>query len=76
MYLKSNELVIRHATISDVQTLCNWWADGEVMAHAGFPNGVYTDSEKLKDSIRNQTDGAARRIIIEIDNKSVGEMNY
>lgn len=75
MYLKNNELVIRHATISDVQTLCKWWADGKVMAHAGFPNGVYTDSEKLKNSIINETD-AARSIIIEVNNKSIGEMNY
>ncbi|GFP75373.1 GNAT family N-acetyltransferase [Clostridium fungisolvens] len=75
MYLSSKEIIIRHATISDVQTLCKWWADGEVMAHAGFPNGIYTDSDKLMDSIRNETD-SARRLIIEIDNKCVGEMNY
>ncbi|GFZ34595.1 N-acetyltransferase [Clostridium zeae] len=75
MYLINNELVIRNATIYDVQTLCTWWADGQVMAHAGFPNGVYTDSDKLMNSIRNETD-VARRLIIEIDSKSVGEMNY
>lgn len=75
MYLKNNNLTIRNATPSDVKTLCEWWADGKVMAHAGFPNGVYTDPHKLMDRIKNETD-ASRILIIEINNKSVGEMSY
>jgi RimJ/RimL family protein N-acetyltransferase len=75
MYLKNNALTIRNATPSDVQILCEWWADGKVMAHAGFPNGIYTDPHKLMDRIKNETD-ASRILIIEINNKSVGEMSY
>jgi hypothetical protein len=45
------------------------------MAHAGFPNGIHTDADELMDKIKNETD-AARRLIIEIDSKRVGEMSY
>lgn len=75
MYLKDGDLVIRHATADDVQILCHWWSDGKVMAHAGFPNGIHTDAEKLMDKIVNETD-MARRLIIEINLKRVGEMCY
>jgi RimJ/RimL family protein N-acetyltransferase len=75
MYLKDADLVIRHATAEDVQTLCHWWSDGKVMAHAGFPNGIHTDAEKLMNKIVNETD-IARRLIIEINSKRVGEMCY
>lgn len=75
MYLKNDNLVLRHATVDDVQILCDWWSDGKVMAHAGFPNGVHTDANKLMDKIKNETD-FSRRLIIEIDSNRVGEMSY
>lgn len=75
MYLKNDDLVIRHATTDDVQILCNWWSNGKIMAHAGFPNGVYTDADKLSNKIKNETD-AARRLIMEINTNRVGEMCY
>lgn len=75
MYLKNDDLVIRHATTDDVQILCNWWSNGKIMAHAGFPNGVYTDADKLSNKIKNETD-ATRRLIIEINSIRVGEMCY
>ena len=56
MYLTNDNLVLRNADINDVQILCNWWSDGKVMAHAGFPNGVHTDADKLMDKIKNGTD--------------------
>lgn len=75
MYIKNDNLVLRHATADDVQILCHWWSDGKVMAHAGFPNGVHTDANKLMDKITNETD-VSRRLIIEIDTNRVGEMSY
>jgi RimJ/RimL family protein N-acetyltransferase len=75
MYLKNDNLVIRDATPEDVEILCNWWSDGKVMAHAGFPNGVHTDVDKLMDEIRNGT-GNTKRLIIEMDTIKVGEMCY
>lgn len=50
MRIEQGEVVIRSATVDDAAQLNNWWNDGEVMAHAGFPNGL---GESLDDTIRN-----------------------
>lgn len=40
MIIRFENLVIRNATSKDAQILCNWWNDGKVMAHAGYPKGL------------------------------------
>lgn len=75
MLLIDDNLVIRNATVNDVQILCKWWSDGKVMAHAGFPNGLYTDPKKLAEQIENESH-LSKRLIIEIETNKVGEMNY
>ena len=40
MNITKGRLTIRNATPDDAQQLCIWWNDGEIMAHAGFPNGT------------------------------------
>lgn len=75
MFLKNDNLIIRQATSDDIQVLCDWWSDGKIMAHAGFPNGVHTDVDELEIKIKSGSD-TARRLIIEIDSKRVGEMSY
>jgi RimJ/RimL family protein N-acetyltransferase len=75
MYIKNDNLVLRHATVDDVQILWDWWSNGKIMAHAGFPNGIHTDADKLMEKIKNETD-TSRRLIIEIDSNRVGEMSY
>lgn len=76
MLLKHNNLVIRNASISDAQQLALWWNDGKIMAHAGFPHGTGETAEEIADSLKADTDDMGRRLIIEIDNIAVGEMNY
>lgn len=75
MYLKKGNLVIRNAITDDAQILCNWWNDGKVMAHAGFPNGIGTTEQAISNIIKTDTD-RNRRLILEIDDIPVGEMNY
>jgi RimJ/RimL family protein N-acetyltransferase len=75
MYLKSDDIVLRDATTDDIEILCQWWSDGKIMAHAGFPNGVHTDRIKLEEKIKNNCE-SDRRLIIEIASKRVGEMNF
>jgi RimJ/RimL family protein N-acetyltransferase len=75
MYIKNNNLVLRHTNVDDVEILCHWWSNGKIMAHAGFPNGIYPDADKLMEKIKNETD-SSRRLIIEIDSNRVGEMSY
>lgn len=76
MLLKYNNLTIRNATIHDAGQLALWWNDGKIMAHAGFPNGLGQTAESIANSLNNDTDDTHRRLIIEIDNVAVGEMNY
>lgn len=66
-------LRLRYAEVKDIDRLCAWWADGSVMAHAGFPNGIQTDKDKLKESILN--DKMQKRMIIEYGHP-IGEMAY
>ena len=63
MFLKYENLTIRNAGESDAKRLAEWWNDGNVMAHAGFPNGLGTTAEKVAVDIRSDTDGTRRRLI-------------
>lgn len=75
MFLKDNELVIRQATADDAHTLGEWWRDGKVMAHAGFPLGLDTTDEEIAAKITDPNDTNTRHII-ECDGEPIGEMNY
>jgi hypothetical protein len=46
---------IRYATLEDAEILCRWWNDGAVMAHAGFPDGLNTTEEKIRELISKET---------------------
>lgn len=76
MLLKHKNLVIRNAVATDAEQLASWWNDGNIMAHAGFPNGTGQTAQSIADSLETDTDDTRRRLIIEIDNTAVGEMNY
>lgn len=76
MLLKYKNLTVRNGAETDAERLAEWWNDGAVMAHAGFPNGLGTTPEKVAEDIRSDTDDTRRRLIIEYDGTPVGEMNY
>ena len=76
MLLKHNNLIIRNATVDDAEQLSLWWNDGDVMAHAGFPHGTGQTVQEISTSLRTDTDNTHRRLMIEINNIAVGEMNY
>jgi len=56
--------------------LAAWWNDGSVMAHAGFPMGLNTTAEDIEKQISNDNDDTKRRLIIEYQSCSIGEMSY
>lgn len=66
--------------VNDVAILSKWWADGKVMAHAGFPNGLETDELQLANRIKFQNEKVLPKnllMIIELSNQyPIGEMNY
>ena len=76
MLLRFKNLVIRNATVDDAEQLATWWNDGTIMAHAGFPNGTGQKTRDIADSLENDRDDIRRRLIIEVSQIPVGEMNY
>jgi len=75
MEISNKKLMIRSASVNDVDTLCEWWSDGQIMAHAGFPDGIKTDKENLRLKLENQDDNL-HSIMIVYDDISIGEMSY
>ena len=75
MLLNYQNLTIRNATADDAKQLAEWWNDGKVMAHAGFPNGLGTTAEKIAESLATDTEDY-RRLMIELNGKPIGEMCY
>ena len=76
MRLEYKNIIIRNAELSDARQLCDWWNDGEIMEHAGFPNGLGCTLEKVCADLSNDKDDTCRRHIIELDGKPSGEMIY
>lgn len=76
MLLQFQNLTIRNATVEDAGLLATWWNDGKIMAHAGFPNGTGEAAESIAERIAQDRDDVHRRLIIELDNVPIGEMNY
>lgn len=76
MRLEYRNITIRNAVENDAQQLAAWWNDGRVMAHAGFPNGTGQTVQEIADSLQKDSDQTGRRLIIELDDTSIGEMNY
>lgn len=75
MLLKFENLTIRNAVADDAGQLAAWWNDGAVMAHAGFPNGLSQSAAEVAEKISKDTE-ENRRLIIEMDGRLIGEMNY
>ncbi|MBR1780079.1 MAG: GNAT family N-acetyltransferase [Oscillospiraceae bacterium] len=76
MNMSLNEIHIRNAGFADCQQLADWWNDGTVMAHAGFPNGIGTTAEEVGRQIASECDEKGRTLIMEYCGRSIGEMNY
>ena len=75
MHLEYEKLSIREAVSLDARKLCEWWNDGEVMAHAGFPHGLNKTSEEVIEQLRNNNE---RKMVLMLvyDSIRIGEANY
>ncbi len=76
MYIHHEDIIIRDAVESDSQQLADWWNDGRVMAHAGFPLGLGITPQEIAISLSTDSDDTRRRLIIEHQKKPIGEMNF
>lgn len=68
-------LSYRLANEEDVKTLANWWRDGEIMEHAGFPYGLKIDEDKLKKRLQGQESSDHQVFMIEYGEEVIGEMS-
>ena len=76
MFLEFKNITIRNATIEDAKQLEIWWNDGKIMAHAGWPLGTGQKEADIAARIQTDDDLKGRRMIIEYEHKSIGEMSY
>lgn len=76
MRLEQGKLCIKNAEQEDCKQLVSWWNDGAVMAHAGFPNGLGTNEEKVQKQIEADSDDTRRHLVIWYDGNRIGEMSY
>ena len=60
--------------MQDAGQLAQWWNDGRVMAHAGFPNGTGETVQEIAETIKN-CDTSHRLLMIEMDDIAIGEMS-
>ena len=74
MIIKKDSFLIRVATEDDAKILCQWWNDGLVMAHAGFPNGLNTTVDDVINQINHNNDH--HLFILEHQDKAIGEAGY
>lgn len=74
--LQFENLSLRKAKVEDALQLVSWWNDGEVMAHAGFPNGVGVQVDEVVTLIKKDTDSERCHFIMEVNTKPIGEMHY
>jgi len=68
--IRYENLSIREAELCDAKQLAAWWNDGDVMAHAGFPNGLGVSENDVIAAINN-----GLMIILE-NERPIGECNY
>lgn len=73
--LKFENLSLRKAEVEDALQLVSWWNDGEVMAHAGFPNGVGVQVDEVVSLIKKNSKNRCQ-FILDIDGNPTGEMHY
>ena len=76
MRLEQGKLCIKNAEKEDCRQLVSWWNDGAVMAHAGFPNGLGTNEEKVQKQIAADSDDTRMHLVIWYDGNRIGEMSY
>jgi len=76
MNITYKDITIRNAEKRDCGQLAAWWNNGEVMAHAGFPNGLGTNACEIEKQIEKDDDNSKRRLIIEYKNVLIGEMSF
>lgn len=73
MYIESENIIVRKMEEKDVSIIGNWWRDGRIMEHAGFPNGLSITDDEI---ILNLKANDCKRYVIISEGNIIGEMSY
>jgi RimJ/RimL family protein N-acetyltransferase len=65
-------LVIKKATVADVDTYLRLWNDPRVMTNVGFPQGLRISREKIEEQMLQQPDSEFDRLLV-VQLKETGE---
>ena len=76
MDVTCGQINIRNAEAGDAEQLAEWWNDGAVMAHAGFPLGLGTTAQRIADDLATDDDRRRRRLMLRFEDEPIGEMSY
>jgi RimJ/RimL family protein N-acetyltransferase len=60
----TERLVIRTASIQDVDLIYELWTDPRVMANVGFPHGLRTTREEIEEGLRKPSDSEFKRLLV------------
>lgn len=71
---ETEQLVIRAATVTDVDLFYDLWANPQVMANVGFPQGMRVTRSELKERLLKQG-GFERMLVVDLKttNEAIGE---
>lgn len=76
MQIHKENLTIRSARVEDAKVLTDWWNDGNIMAHAGYPKGLNQSIEETIAQIKEIEIRLSQRCIIEVNGIRIGELSY
>jgi RimJ/RimL family protein N-acetyltransferase len=60
----TERLVVRTATIQDVELIYDLWTDPRVMANVGFPHGLRTTREEIERQLLKPSDSEFERLLV------------
>ena len=68
----TERLVVRTATVQDVELIYELWTDPRVMANVGFPHGLRITQEEIEKTLRKPADSEFERLLI-VDLTATGQ---
>lgn len=74
MEIKYKNIIIKEASVLDIPLLINWWSDGKIMEHAGFPYGINETEENILKTWKENP--RKYRYIIKYNEIAIGELCY
>jgi RimJ/RimL family protein N-acetyltransferase len=61
---ETEQLIVRMATVEDVDLVYELWTDPRVMAYVGFPQGLHTTREEIEARIQKSSESKFEQLLI------------